>query len=383
MAAPRIFVVAAEASGDLLGAELIAAIRARAPAAVFAGTGGAAMAAVGVESAIEIKDLAILGFVDGIKAYKRVVALADETLAAAQAFNPDAVVLIDSWGFTLRVAQRLRAAGLKARLIKYIGPQVWATRAGRARTLAASVDHLICIHDFEVPFYQPFGLKTTVCGHPAFGRFAPGSSEAFRCRMKLTAGERVALVLPGSRRSELRRVGPALLQAAKRLAANRPDLRPIVLAAANVEAEAKALADAAGIACALERDGKEDAFAAAAVTLACSGTVTTEAALQQTPVIVGYKLGWITWALARVFLYKSRFATLMNVAVDQEVCPEFIQTRLTAANLAAAAGRLLDSAEARNAQIAAQNAALDAMGRSGPAAADIAAAAVLSELSAR
>ncbi|MDX2233785.1 MAG: lipid-A-disaccharide synthase, partial [Hyphomonadaceae bacterium] len=164
MTLSRVFIVAAEASGDQLGADLVDALRSRRPDCAFAGVGGAAMAARGVASAIDIGGLAVLGLVDGLKAYPRVIKLADGTADAAAAFDPDAVVLIDSWGFTLRVAQRLRRRGQRARLIKYIGPQVWASRPGRARTLAATVDHLICIHDFETPFYAAYGLACTVCG---------------------------------------------------------------------------------------------------------------------------------------------------------------------------------------------------------------------------
>ena len=124
-------------------------------------------------------------------------------------------------------------------------------------------------------------------------------------------------------------------------------------------------------------DEKSDAFAAAEVAIAASGTVTTELGLAGAPVIVGYKLGWITWFLARFFLFKAKFVTLMNVAADREVAPELLQTKFTPARLAAAAAKLLDDPSARAVQIAAQDAALDAMGRGGRPAADIAADSVL------
>jgi len=380
----KIFVVAAESSGDALGADLIDALRTRDPSIVFAGVGGAAIASRGVKSAFDIGDLAVLGLIDGVKAYPRVVKRADQAADAAVAFDPDAVVLIDSWGFTLRVAQRLRRRLPRAKLVKYIGPQVWASRPGRARTLAGIVDHLICIHDFETPFYAPYNLACTVCGHPALGRSTAGDGAAFRARHSLGDGP-MLLVLPGSRGSELRRTAPHLFAAAGLARKEAPDTRVMVVAARAIADAAKAMAAAQSYPVQVidEADGKNDAFAAATAALAVSGTVTTEVALQETPVVVGYRLGWITWALARAFFYKSPFATLMNVAADREIAPEFIQTRCTGANLARAVVPLLCDPQSRAQQVAAQDAALTSMGRGGRPAADIAADAVFGVLASR
>lgn len=370
----RIFLVAAEASGDALGADLAQALKERDPALELAGVGGPLMAEQGIESRADIAGLAILGFVDGLKAYSRVKRAVAATVAAILATKPDVVVLIDSWGFTLRVAQGVRAAAPDIKLVKYVGPQVWATRPGRAKTLAAAVDHLICIHDFEVPFYQPFGLACTVCGHPALGRFKPGDGAAFRARQGFGAREKIILVLPGSRSSEIRRVGPTLWAAAELLDRDR-DVRIVVVAANSVRKQVTEQTPAA-VRIIDERE-KEDVFAAATVALAASGTVTTEVALQGAPLVIGYKLGWVTWAVARALLFKSKYATLMNVAADREVAPEFIQTRFTPENIAAAAAPLLDDEDAREAQVREQDEALALMGRGGRPAAEIAAEAVL------
>lgn len=335
------------------------------------------MAARGVASAIDISGLAVLGLIDGLKAYPRVVRLADTATDAVVAFAPDTVVLIDSWGFTLRVAQRLRKRLPHAKLVKYIGPQVWATRPGRAKTLAGVVDHLICIHDFELPYYAPFGLPCTVCGHPALGRYRKGDGAAFRTRHGLGEAP-ILLVLPGSRRSELRRTAPVLFDAAA-IAVKSAQAKVVVVAAAPVATTARAQARSAGFEVLVVPEGeeKENAFAAATAALATSGTVTTEVGLQETPVVVGYRLGWVTWALARALLYRAPFATLMNVAAGSEIAPEFIQTRCTPANLSRAVLPLLTDPAARAAQVEAQDRALAAMGRGGRPAADIAAEAVL------
>src|SRR5262249_1902146 len=136
----------------------------------------------------------------------------------------DVSVLIDSWGFNLRVAQRIGKLIPDAPIIKYIGPQVWAMRPGRAKTLAAVVDYLICIYEMERPFYQPFNLPLSVSGHPAFGRFKAGDGVAFRARHKIGADKRILLLLPGSRPSEIARVAPTLEEAAAQICATRPDV---------------------------------------------------------------------------------------------------------------------------------------------------------------
>ncbi|MGE0742249.1 MAG: lipid-A-disaccharide synthase [Hyphomonadaceae bacterium] len=370
----RIFLVAAESSGDALGADLARVLKQRDAGLALAGVGGPLMAGEGIESQADISGLAILGFIDGLLAYERVKRAVAATTAAILRAEPDVVVLIDSWGFTLRVAQAIRAAAPKIKLVKYIGPQVWATRPGRARTLAATVDHLICIHDFETPFYEPYGLATTVSGHPAFGRHIAGDAASFRARHELSDDTQILLVLPGSRISEIRRIGPTLWSAARDLAASRPKVRLAVVVARAVKDAV--LAQAPPDALVIDEAQKEDAFAAATVALAASGTVTTEVALQGTPLVIGYKLGWLTWAMARL-VFRGKYATLMNVAVDAEVAPEFIQTRFTVANVVRAAAPLLDDERARAAQVARQNEALARMGRGARPAAEIAADAVL------
>jgi lipid-A-disaccharide synthase len=374
----RVFLVAAETSGDALGADLARTLREIEPSVELAGVGLTQMAEQGIESRADVSGLAVLGFLDGLLAYGRVKRAVAATVKAALAWKPDVVVLIDSWGFTLRVAQGIRAAAPHIKLVKYVGPQVWATRPGRAKTLAAAVDHLICIHDFEVPYYEPYGLECTVCGHPALGRYKPGDGAAFKARQGFKAKERVILVLPGSRPGEIRRIGPTLWRAAEVLDRDRADVRLVVVAAHAVRK--LVVEQAPAVARIVDERDKEDAFASATVAMAASGTVTTEVALQGAPLVIGYRLGWITWAVARAFLFKGKYVTLMNVAADAEVAPELLQTKFTAENIAAAAARLLDDEDAREDQVRRQDEALDRMGRGSRPASDIAAEAVLKVL---
>nr|WP_070959691.1 lipid-A-disaccharide synthase [Hyphomonas sp. Mor2] len=385
MTGPRIFMVAAEPSGDLLARETVEAIKVAQADAVIAGIGGRELEKVGIESPIDIAPLSILGLFEGLKAYGTVVKLADAAADAILQFKPDAVILVDSWGFMLRVAQRVRARDPAIKLIKLVGPQVWATRAGRAKTLSALVDHLICIHEMETDYYEPFGLPVTVMGNPALSRTEKGEREAYRAKLGLSEEDQMILVLPGSRASEIKRVAPILMEAAWLMKSERPDLRIVTSPAPSVRAQFLAdypnLSDWATIT--EEADNPADIMAAADLALACSGTVTSELAVQGTPFIVGYKTGWITWALARYLLYKPAHITLLNIAADDtEIAPEYVQTRFRADALAQRAQALLSDFTTLTAQIEAQNKALSRMGERNEAAPVIAAQTVLDVISA-
>jgi lipid-A-disaccharide synthase len=382
MTAPRLYFVAAESSGDLLAREVISRIRSKQPDVHVSGIGGAEMASVGIVSPIDISPLSVLGLFEGLRAYGTVVKLADIAADAIIADAPDVVVLVDSWGFMLRVAQRVRARAPHIRLVKLIGPQVWATRPGRAKTLAATVDHLLCMHEIEAPFYEPFGLKTTVVGNPALSRHQWGEPDVFRKAHGISEVAQVVLVLPGSRSSEIKRVAPALVEAARIIKESDPDREIVIAPAASVAAQfADAFPDVAEWAT-VSTDPSEryDAMAAADLALACSGTVTSELAMQGTPMIVAYKTGWITWALARGFLYQKRHITLLNiVSDDQEIVPEFVQTKQTPDRIAAHALYWLTHPDALAEQRAAQQIALSRMKEGDRDAAEIAAEVILEE----
>ena len=381
MSGLRIFMVAGEASGDLLAREVVEAIRQKTNSVEFAGIGGQELASVGINSPFDISPLSVLGFAEGIRAYGTVVKLADAAADAIIAFGPDAVVLVDSWGFMLRVAQRVRARAPEIKLIKLIGPQVWATRPGRAKTLAATVDHLLCMHDMEPPYYTPFGLPTTVIGNPALSRNRPGDGARFRAARGIGPDDQICLVLPGSRRSELAKVAPALLEAAKQVAKEKPGVRVIVSPAGNMaDTFDQAFPDVSGWAEVLHApEERYDAMAAADVALACSGTVTSELAMQGTPMIVAYRTGWLTWALARGLLYKKHHITLLNiVSDDQEIVPEFVQTQQKPELIAGKAIEWLSDPQKLERQKEAQRKALSRMQGKGHSSAEISADAILS-----
>ncbi len=375
----KIHITAAEASGDLLGRELAEALRARAPALVIDGIGGTEMAAAGIESPIDMSPLSVVGLVEALRAYGDARRLVAEATDAILAFDPDIAVLVDSWGFTIRLAQSIRARAPHIRLVKLIGPQVWAMRPGRVKSVARHYDHLLAMTDMEPPLYAGTGLPVTVIGAPALSRSAPGDGPGFRARHGLAPDTPLLLVLPGSRQSEIDRVAPVLMAAAERCRAALPGLRLVAAPAAHV---APAFGDrfAAVPDLVITEPGavRYDAMAAADLALACSGTVTTELALQGTPMLVGYRLGWITWALVRFWLYRPQHITMLNIAADDTgIVPEFVQTGFTPERVADAALALLKDPAARQAQVRAQDDALARMGRGGVPAAERAAAAIL------
>lgn len=348
---PLVYVVAAERSGDLLGAGLIRAMREKCGSDIaFRGMGGDAMAQEGVPTTVSIDGLSILGFFDGLKAYGRIKERVAEVVADILRHKPEAVVLIDSWGFMLRVAQGVRAQDPSIKLIKYVGPQVFATRPGRAKTLAGAVDHLMTILSFDARYYAPHGLPVTFVGNPTLDRIEPGDGAGFRNRNGIARDAQTVLVLFGSRKSEIDRVGPAFERALERLTADR-QLTPIMVVAGDVKEQLATVLDRARNAFGaviVDEDEKTDAFAAADIALACSGTVVTELATAGVPTVTAYKLGWLTWAIIRAFgVMKAPYISLVNIAADEMLVPEFVQTRCRGHLLAAEITALLDEPERR------------------------------------
>ncbi|MGQ3016932.1 lipid-A-disaccharide synthase [Phenylobacterium sp.] len=376
-----IMLVAAEASGDDRGAELMAALKRHLgrDEVRFVGLGGERMAAEGLSSPFDMSELSILGLLEGLMAYRRVVRRAEEMAALARRERPDIAILIDSWGFTLRVAQRLKAQTPELPVVKYVAPQVWASRPGRAAVLAKTVDHLLSIHTFDAPFFEKVGLPTTFVGNSTLSLDLSAADPAgLRRRLAIAPDAPVLIVLPGSRRSEIERVMPPFEDAVALLKAARPDLQVIVPAAATVADTVRArVAGWPHRAHVVEGEAdRHAAMKAATVALACSGTVTTELALAGVPMVVGYRLGPVTYTILKR-LIRTDYVTLFNIAAQEFVAPELIQGACNGPALAREVALRLDNADLRQAQVAAQDAALDKMGRGGPDPSEAAALAVL------
>ena len=367
MTAPLcVMLVAAEASGDALGAGLVKTLKARLGDGVrFVGVGGPKLAAVGVQSPFDITELSVLGVFEGVAAYSKVLRRARETAELARRERPDVAVLIDSWGFTLRVAHRLRAALPDLPIVKYVGPQVWASRPGRARTLAKAVDLLLSIHSFDAPWFEAAGLKTVPVGNPALAKdFSRADPARLRAHIGAGADDPILLILPGSRPSEIARMLPVFCEAVDRLKASHPALHLVLPVAATVAPAVRdGVKDWSHPPILIEDERlKDDAFVAATVALACSGTVTTELALAGRPMVIGYRLGAMTYQVLKR-LIRTPHVTLFNVAGGREIAPELIQHACTGEALAREVALRLDDPDLRARQTEAQYEALEKMGR--------------------
>jgi lipid-A-disaccharide synthase len=375
-----VMLVAAEASGDDRGAGLAAALRRRLGDDVrFVGVGGAQLAGQGLASPFDIAELSILGVFEGLKAYPRIRRRVKETAAIAVRERPDVVVLIDSWGFTIRVAREIRRRAPGVPLIKYVAPQIWAWRPGRAKVLAGAVDHVLSINTLDAPYFEAAGLPMTFVGNGALALdFSTADPARLRARIGAGEGDPVLLVLPGSRPGEIERIMPAFEAAVRLLKAKRPALHVVVAAAPTVaESVRQRVAAWPYEAHVVEGEaGKLDAMKAATVALACSGTVTTELALAGCPMVVGYRLSPMTYAVLRR-LVKPRWVTLFNIAAGAEIAPEHLQDDCRGDILARDLAERLDDPALRARQAAAQDAALLQMGRGGPDPSETAADVVL------
>lgn len=364
----KVMLVAVEASADTLGAGLARALKDRLGEGVeFVGVGGAQMAKAGIASPVDIAGLSLVGLFEIAAAVPRALGDLEATVRLAEAERPDIAVLIDSWEFTWRVARRLRLRTPEVAIIKYVAPQVWATRPGRARVLARLADRLLTLLDFEAPYFERAGLPTTFVGNPTLSRDL-SRVDAARFRASIEAGpdDPVLLVLPGSRPGEIKRVMPAFEDAAIRLKQERPQLHLVVPAADTVVHAVKARVAGWAVRAHVVKGeaARQDAMAAATLALACSGTVTSELAMAGCPMLVGYRGHPLTAIIARLMI-QVPYLTLINIAAGKAVAPEFLQDDCIGPKLAAAAARLLDDPVARAAQAAAQTAALAKLGVGG------------------
>ncbi|MFN6956547.1 MAG: lipid-A-disaccharide synthase [Acetobacteraceae bacterium] len=349
-----VHIVAGEASGDILGARLVAALRRARPDLTFTGIGGPAMAAEGIASPFPISDLALMGFAEVVPKLALLSRRMAEALAQVEAARPAVVVTVDSPGFTLRLAKRIKPLGIP--IIHYVAPQVWAWREGRVRKIARLVDRLLCLLPFEPEIFRAAGLDARFVGHPVLEAGAEaGDAARFAARHGLGPGETPLIVMPGSRGGEIRRLLPVFGAAVERVAASRPGLRPVIpLAPAVAGAVAEAVRGWPGRPILLpDAADKPDAYAAARAAggagLIKSGTSSLEVAAGGVPMVVAYRVNPITAAIARR-LIRVRFASLVNILADEAVIPEYIQDRCTPPLLADALSALLSGPAARDAQ---------------------------------
>jgi lipid-A-disaccharide synthase len=345
-----LYIVAGEASGDVLGARLMARLRERRPDLSFAGIGGDRMAEQGMESLFPMRELALMGLLEVLPNIRRLARRLNETAAEVAARRPAALVTIDSPGFAMRLAARVRPLGVP--VIHYVAPQVWAWRQGRVKEMAHRLDRILALLPFEPPFFERAGIPVTFVGHPVLESGADrGDAARFRATHGIAPEERVVLVMPGSRRTEIRRLLPIFGEALRLLSTRMPGLRPVVPLAGPVEQAVREAAAGWSPKPVLLRDiaAKHDAFAAASAGLIKSGTSSLEVALAGVPMVVGYRVNPVTAEIVRR-LVKVRYASIVNLLADAPVIPEFLQERCQPDSLADGLARLLSDGPEAQAQ---------------------------------
>lgn len=358
---PFIALIAGEDSGDQLGADLIEALRRRYPGARFAGIGGARMLARGFESWHDIRELSVMGFAEVVKHLPRLLRLRKTLVARLLAERPDIVVGIDAPDFNLGVERRLKQAGLAT--VHYVSPSVWAWREKRAEKIGRSADRVLCLFPMEPPIYAKHGIDARFVGHPLADRFPMVSDRAAaRDALGLPHDAPVLAVLPGSRPSEIERVGAIFVDAARRVASSMPSLR-IVVPSANERVHARLaelLADFPGMPPLLTDGRAHEAMLAADAVLLASGTATLEAMLAKRPMVVGYRVSPTSYRIAKALrMLKTDVYSLPNILAracglgSHRLVPEFMQDDCTADNLAGATLDLLGDSERRGAVVAA------------------------------
>ena len=385
----RVFLVAGEPSGDRLGGALMEGLKTLVPEVEFDGVGGQLMQAQGLRSRFPMSELSVMGLVEVLPKFFHLKRRISETAQAVLDTKPDVLITIDSPDFSLRVAKIVKANS-KIRTVHYVAPSVWAWRPGRADKMAKVIDHVLALLPFEPPYMERAGMECDFVGHPVVGEpiATPDEIATFRSRFDL-GNAPILLALPGSRRGEIERLAESFGGALRLFVDDHPNYRvviptvgattdlindlvpewpgaPVVLDPRNVRAE-QAMAD------------KRAAFGAANLALAASGTVSLELAAQNTPMVIAYKLNWLTQKMAER-LVKLDTVTLVNLVSETRAVPECLLDDCQPQKIAEALRKVADAPDA---QQHAMNLTMDRLGRGGEAPGLRAARAVLNRMQPR
>ena len=364
----NIMLITGEPSGDDLGAQLIAALETVGGDRVHTtGVGGQAMIARGFEPIFTTDATSVMGLREVVPRIPVILKRVREATEFALATRPDAVVIIDSPDFTHRIAKRLKRFDPSIPVINYAAPQVWASRSYRAKKMARYIDAVITFFPFEVEFFARYGIPAYCAGYPVVERAElMRGGDALRRRLGIAREVPLLAVLPGSRRNEIRLLLPAFRSAVAILARDIPDLVCIMPTVGHVGPLVRRAAHnwPTPVHVVEENADRFAALDAADAAIAASGTVTTELALARTPMVMGYRLGWLTFALLLPFLHVRRIV-LINIVLQREAVPELIQWKCTPERIAHALRPLLLNDEARAAQLRDLEAAVRAFGLGG------------------
>jgi len=336
--------VAGEASGDFLGAHLIAALRERIPGIRFVGVGGPKMEAAGMECWYPMEKLAVRGYVEVLRHFFEIVGIRRKISRRFVSERPRLFIGIDSPDFNLALERKLKRSGIPT--VHYVSPSLWAWRGKRMRSIAASVDKVLLLFPFEEALYREAGVPAAYVGHPLADEIPEqNSTQAMKEQLRIPAGRKVIALLPGSRQSELRYMAPTFVRTAKLLAERQPQAHFLVpLVSRETRAifeEAQYEADAGGLSMTILFGHARDAIAASDVVLVASGTATLEAALYCKPMVITYKMAELTYRLMSAMRYQP-WVGLPNIIAGEFLVPEILQNEATPENLAQALLNLLN-----------------------------------------
>lgn len=334
---PKLFLIAGETSGDLLGASLCEQIKQHYPNAELRGMAGAKMRQAGVEALVDSESMAIMGFWEVIKHLSKIKRVMRQIKLALLEDKPDALILIDYPGFNLRIAQFAKRHGIK--VYYYVSPQIWAWRSGRIHTIKQCVDHMAVLFQFEKAIYRDAGIPATVAGHP-LRQLVPSNLNKLECRKQLNlAGDEIIIgLMPGSRRQEVERLLPVMLDAAKQLRQHYTNARFIIPAAPGLD---KSMFAQLPEYISLIDNNTYTSIKACDAIVCASGTATLEVSLLQVPMVLIYKVAPLSFWIGKK-LVKTPFIGLCNIVAGKKVCEELIQDDANPAAISKAIIRCID-----------------------------------------
>ena len=327
----KVYLIAGEPSGDLLGARVMRALKTLQPDIQISGVGGESMQAEGLKSLFDIKDLAVMGLFEVLPHLPRILAHFWEIQADIERTKPDIIMTIDSYSFSIRIHKMLKRANCAIPHVHFVAPQVWAWNKGRAKKMGRFVDHLFCLLPNEPGYFAPYGMPTTFVGHPVTeGGADKGDAAAFRTEHHIPKEKKILCLLPGSRSNEINYLLDTFKKAAENLYATDPNLFVVVPTVNTVYDQVTHHLKNWQIPYVIVTGEKEryNAFAAASGAIAASGTVSLELALAGVPHLIAYKMNPVTAALARRVL-KIKYVNLLNLLENTEIIPELLQENCT------------------------------------------------------
>jgi len=349
----RVGMVAGEASGDLLGGHLMAALKERRQGIEFAGIGGPRMANEGFESRYPMEKLSVRGYAELLGHFSEIMAIRRKLAQHLLEAPPDLFIGVDSSGFNLGLERRLKDAGIPA--IHYVSPSIWAWRGWRIREIARSVSHILVMFPFEEPLYRKAGVPVTYVGHPLADVIPlKKPKDEARAQLRLPPGKLIVALLPGSRRSELQYMASSFVLAAHRFRQEVQDVHFVCPTATRETRDMFELAvqqhQRTDLPLTLLFGHSHEALAAADIALVASGTATLEAALFKTPMVITYRQSRVTATIGRALFYLP-YVGLPNVLAGEFLVPELLQSRATPAALAAALIDLLRDTAGQRRQV--------------------------------